>query len=227
MNFFTENLKVFKKIFIPLFALVVLSSNIDQYLNMQMEMALRNPDGAQGLVYWYGFFSLLSSVVFPVILMSFALFAFKPLHDFSNTLGAFIQKYLNQMFIETLRTWGKTLLWSLFLILPGIWKYLELSLVPLVVTFSKNYDEGHVDALKLSSQIFRRRWVKITALFLVFHVMTPLLLSVFFDAYRLIWKTPLSSLILSALDTYLLLISTHLLFIIFKNEVNQNDPSHV
>lgn len=194
---------------------------------MQMETALRNPDGAQQQVYFYGFFSILSSVIFPVFLTTFALFAFKPVDEFSNALGSFIQKYLNQMFIETLRTWGKTLLWSLLLILPGIWKYLELSLVPLVVAFSKSYDEGRVDALKLSSQIFRRRWIKISALFLFFHIFAPLLLSVFFDAYRLIWKTPLSSLVLSALDTYLLLISTHLLFNIFKNEVNQNDPSHV
>lgn len=226
MNFFAENLKVFKKVFLPLFALVILSSNIDQYLNLKMENALRDPAGVQSQVIYYGFFSILSSILFPVLLMSIILYALNNLQDIEKSLEDFWSKNLNQMYIETLRSWGKTLLWSLLFILPGIWKYIELSLVPFVVTSSKDYDEGKVDALKASARIVRRHWFKVLGLLVLFHLFIPGILASIFDAYRLIWKTPLQSLLLSALDTYLLLISTHILFNIFRSEVRRHD-AHV
>ncbi|AHZ84295.1 hypothetical protein Bb109J_c1603 [Bdellovibrio bacteriovorus] len=226
MNFFAENLKVFKKVFLPLFALVVLSSNIDQYLNLKMETALRDPLGVQTQVVYYGFLSILSSILFPVLLASIALFALNSLDSTTKTLQDFWDRHLNQMYIETLRAWGKTLQWTLLLIIPGIWKYVELSMVPFVVTSSQQYDEGKVDALKGSAQIVRRRWFVVLSILVLFHLFIPGILTTIFDAYRLIWKTPLQSLLLSALDTYLLLVSTHILFNIFRSEVRRHD-AHV
>lgn len=226
MNFFAENLKVFKKVFLPLFALVVLSNNIDQYLNLKMENALRDPLGVQTQVIYYGFFSILSSIFFPVLLISVALFAFANLENLQKSLQDFWSRYLNQMYIETLRSWGKALLWSLLFILPGIWKYIQYTMVPFVVTSSKEYDEGRLDALKGSAQVVRRHWFKIIAILILFHLLIPGLLTTLFDAYRLIWKTPVQSLFLSALDTYLLLFSTHILFNIFRSEVKRHD-AHV
>lgn len=226
MNFFAENLKVFKKVFLPLFALVVLSSNIDQYLNLKMESALRDPMGVQAQVIYYGFFSILSSVLFPVLLISTALFALNNLQNSEKNLHDFWAINLNQMYIEILRAWGKTLQWTLLFILPGIWKYVEFSMVPFVVTSSQRYAEGQVDALKGSSQIVRRRWFVVLATLVLFHLFIPGLLTTIFDAYRLIWKTPVQSLLLSALDTYLLLVSTHILFNIFRSEVRRHD-AHV
>jgi hypothetical protein len=75
VKFFSKNLQVFKKVAFPLFALVVLSNNIDQYLNLKVEDALRDPLGATQQVYWYGFMSIISSIIFPVLLMTTALFA--------------------------------------------------------------------------------------------------------------------------------------------------------
>ncbi|KHD87065.1 MAG: hypothetical protein OM95_16535 [Bdellovibrio sp. ArHS] len=226
MNFFAENLQVFKKVCLPLFALVVLSSNIDQYLNLHIENALRDPHGAQQQVYWLGFLSIISSVVFPVLLITLALYALNTLTGWNKTLGEFMEKNLNQVFIETLRSWGKTLLWSLLLILPGLWKYIEYSLVPLVVTSSERYDQGKEDALQRSAQIVRRNWPKVLGVFVLFHLFIPVVLSALFDAYRLIWKTPVASLTLSALDTYLLVLSTQILFNIFRSEVRKHD-AHV
>lgn len=226
MNFFAENLRVFKKVFLPLFALVVLSSNIDQYLNLHIENALRDPQGAQGQVYFFGFLSILTSIIFPVLLVSVALYALNTMTGWTASLKDFLSKYLNQMFIETLRSWGKTLLWSLLLILPGLWKFIEYSLVPLVVTSSQRYDEGREDALQRSAQIVRHHWGKVLGVFLLFHLFVPVVLSAFFDSYRLLWKTPIQSLVLSALDTYLLLVSTHILFNIFRSEVRKHD-AHV
>ncbi|MFV3409795.1 hypothetical protein ACNH6C_14385 [Bdellovibrio bacteriovorus] len=191
-----------------------------------METALRDPLGVQTQVIYYGFFSILSSVLFPVLLVSIALYALNNLDSTTRTLQDFWDKYLNQMYIETLRAWGKTLQWTLLLIIPGIWKYVELSMVPFVVTSSQAYDEGRIDALKGSAQVVRRRWFVILAILVLFHLFIPGVLTTVFDAYRLIWKTPLQSLLLSALDTYLLLVSTHILFNIFRSEVRRHD-AHV
>lgn len=225
VKFFAENLKVFKKVAFPLFILVVLSSNIDQYLNMRVEDALRNPQGAAPQVYWFGFMSVLSSIIFPILLITTALYAMKA-SRFTESLHDFYGKYINQVFIETLRTWGKTLMWSLLFILPGIWKYLEYSLVPFVVTSSTRYDDGKIDALQASAYVFRRHWFKILGILIVFHLFIPLVLASLFDSYRSISETPVASLMLNLLDTYLLIISTQLLFNVFQDEVKRHD-AHV
>lgn len=223
MNFFTENLQTFKKIALPLFTLAILSNNVDQYLNMQVEEALRDPSGIQKSILIYGFLSIFFNIVFPVLMTTLALFSLFSLKSKAMSLSGFFDKHLNQIFIETLRAWGKTLLWSMVFLLPGIWKYLHYSLVPFVVAGSPLYREGRVDALQASASIVSKHRVKVLGIFILFHLFIPIVLSALFDAYRLIWKTPLASLLLSLLDTYLLIISTHLLFNIFTSEVKQDD----
>lgn len=226
VNFFKENLRVFRNAALPLFGLVIVSNSIDQYLSLQVEQALQNPLGATQQVYFFGFLSILSSIIFPVFLITLALFPFSQDPNVKGNLGSFLDKYLNQMFIESLRSWGKTLLWSLFFIVPGIWKYLEFCMVPFIVTSSKKYDIGALDALDASSTIFRHRWKKVLSILFLFHLFIPLVLTALFDSYRVLWKTPLASLALSLIDTYFLLISTQLLYTVFQSEVAKHE-SHV
>lgn len=190
---------------------------------MQVEEALRDPSGIQKSILIYGFLSIFFNIVFPVLMTTLALFSLFSLKSKAMSLSGFFDKHLNQIFIETLRAWGKTLLWSMVFLLPGIWKYLHYSLVPFVVAGSPLYREGRVDALQASASIVSKHRVKVLGIFILFHLFIPIVLSALFDAYRLIWKTPLASLLLSLLDTYLLIISTHLLFNIFTSEVKQDD----
>ncbi|MEN0057952.1 MAG: hypothetical protein AAGB31_03895, partial [Bdellovibrio sp.] len=132
MSFFSENLQVFKKVFLPLFVLVVLSGNIEMYLNMQIEGILRSPEGSPQFAYVLGFISILNAILFPVLTLAIALYAFNQLRSSPETLGRFLKRHLNQLYIETLRYWGKSLTWSLLFILPGLWKYVEYSMVPFV-----------------------------------------------------------------------------------------------
>lgn len=221
-----ENLQVFKTIALPLFILVVLSSTLDQYLNMRVEDILRDPSGITESLYIFGFISLVSGIIFPVILFTLALFAMRSLEGLKHSIGEFFHHYISQIFIESLRSWGKTLLWGLLFIVPGFWKFLEYSLVPFVVAASPRYDAGDEDALQASSKVFRKHWGKILSILVLFHIFIPLVLTALFDAYRLIWKTPVQSLLLNLLDTYLLLLSTQILFRIFRSEVPP-DESYV
>lgn len=99
-------------------------------------------------------------------------------------------------------------------------------MVPFVVTGSQRYDEGKIDALQASAGVFRKHWFKITGILILFHLFIPLILTSLFDSYRLLWKTPVPSLVLNLLDTYLLIISTQLLFNVFQDEVKRHE-SHV
>lgn len=127
------------------------------------------------------------------------------------------------MIIESLRAWGSTFLWTLFLILPGFYRWLSLSTVPMVVLFSKKYHLGQVDALHQSQQIFHKRWGKIFIFAICFYFLVPLVMASILDGYRKIWITPFLSLGASLLDYMVLLVSLFLLLNIFKRalaEVN-------
>lgn len=226
MKLLKENLQVFKTIALPLFILVVLSSTLDQYLNMRVEDILRDPSGINSSLYIFGFISLISGIVFPVFLFTLALYSMRSIEGLKNDIGEFFHHYIGQIFVESLRSWGKTLLWALLFIVPGFWKFLEYSLVPFVVVASPRYDAGNEDALESSAHIFRKHWGKILSVLVLFHIFIPLVLTGLFDAYRLVWKTPVQSLLLNLLDTYLLLLSTQILFRIFRSEVPAHE-SHV
>jgi hypothetical protein len=227
VSFFTENLRVFKKIILPLFALQVVAGIVEQYLNQNMEMALSSPTGGERQIFLFGFFSILSSLSFPVLISSLGLFAVSSLSQPELNLGLFFKKHLNQIFIETLRAWGSITRWSLLLILPGLWKYIEYIFVPFVVTLSPSYEAGQVDALKKSVELVRRNIFKVVGIILVFQLFVPLIFSSLFDAYRIVWKTPLPSLGLSLVESYFVLFSIHILYIVFKNQGAQYDGSHV
>jgi hypothetical protein len=214
VNFFALNLKAFRKVGLLLFLIGVLSSQIDQSISSQVEEALRNPQGLNSAVYIYGFLSLIFSLFFPLILILLCLWALKPTASAMTEratrrqVSHFFKHNFPQLVIETLRSWGKILLWSLLFIIPGVIKYVVYVLVPFIVATSPAYDRGELDALQTSTRLVKKHAWEILALIFVFHLTIPLILTVFFDEYRLMNQTPIASLALSLLDAYLFLIST-------------------
>lgn len=79
-----------------------------------------------------------------------------------RSLGFLLKKYTVPLTLESLRAFVKMLLWTLLLILPGIFQYWRLTLVPYIVILNPNYDEGRLDALKHSHDLIRGKdlgWV--------------------------------------------------------------------
>jgi len=234
VNFFARNLQIFKRIGLPLYVLTLVYTSLDQLLTINTEAALRSPNGGTAWIWAYGFSSLLVGIIFPVLGILVVLYGVQNTETNSETsekgLWEFIQHHINQLCIEILRSWGKTLLWTLVFILPGIWKYIQFTMIPFVVTLSKNYDRGEEDALKASSQLVRTNLLKVSAILVIFHLIFPSILTVLFDEYRLVWQTPFSALVLTLIDVYLFVFSTQLLLGIFearnKSEV-PNAVSHI
>jgi hypothetical protein len=222
VSFFARNLQIFKRIGLPLFVLTLIYTSLDQVLTLNIDEALRTTEpGAMNWIWLYGFLSLVTGIVFPILGLLVVLYGAKTSDASERGLYHFIQQHLNQLSIEILRSWGKTLMWSLVLIVPGLWKYIEYTLIPFVVTASKRYDRGETDALLESSRVVKQHLLKVCAILLVFHLILPAVLTVFFDDYRLVWHTPLPALVLTLLDVYLFIISTQLLLDVFEKDLEE------
>lgn len=226
VTFFRDSLRVFKRAFPLIFPLIVISSNLEQSLNKLVEGAIRNPDGVQTSILFYGAISIAWSVAFPILMTSVVLFFLCSETGFVGDLRSFLKRYLNQLYIEVVRSWGRSLLYGLFFILPGLWKFVKLSYVPYVVVASKTYDEGQIDALKASESIFSRNRFLTLLIFFGAYLFIPIFMAAMFDGYRSIFETPFSSLLLNSIDTYFIILVNFILFTIFKNEVRKSD-SHV
>ncbi len=221
MTFFAGNLKAFKKIFLLLFVATFLTNELDQVISQQVENAIRSPTGVTNAVYIYGFLSLLTGLFFPALLGLLCLFGLSEDSFSWGHLKNYFRKYLNIFMIETLRSWGKILQGSLLLIVPGLIRYFSLVLVPFVVTQSKVYDRGEVDALELSSRLVRKSFWKIFFLVLLFHFFIPLIFTSFFDEYRVFLQTPVVCLLLTLLDAYIFLIGTQCFLWVFQKSTRE------
>lgn len=68
---------------------------------------------------------------------------------------AFAKKHTPALTLESIRALAVTLLWSLLLILPGVFKYVRLFFVPYVVVADPEYQSGNRDALEYSNKLIK------------------------------------------------------------------------
>lgn len=213
---------VLRRVGAYLFLIAVVGGALDQWISQAMQAQLMSTEGAGSMIWVYGLFSILVSMVFPLLSLVLVVLAlqepliFTPTELFSRALGE-----LNQVLIETLRSWGRAMAWSFLFILPGLIKWLRYSFVPLIALCLPSYRQGERDALKTSEQVSRGQLGKLIGLFAVFSVILPLVMTSF-DEYKLIWKTPVASLLLTAAECSLTVIFMLLLIRIFANAAEKN-----
>jgi len=194
------------------FLMLVLYQFLDLSLTSILEKLFRSSDGAPPWVWGIALVSVVLNILAPLVIAFWLL----------NSLRAkSAPADFEFLLIENLRAWGSTFLWSLLLILPGLYKWLSYSLVPYVVLFSKKYSEGQADALELSTLVFKKCWYKILILVLFFGLVLPLVLTTGFDGYRKIWLTPVASLLVSLLDYSVLILGLGLNLYVFKNAIRE------
>ncbi len=186
-----------------------------------MESNLRSPNGATGGVFFLGAVYLTNSIFFTTLATLTCIFGMTKL---SGSLWQFLERYFNQSCIEIVRAWGKVLGWSLLLIIPGFLKYLQYLLVPFVVITDPKYQTGERDALKLSSEIFKKYWLSLLIAVIGFQVLWSYLSVDLFDSYRMILTTPVQAVFVSALEAMVFLLY---ILVIFKQiQKFQNEALH-
>lgn len=124
-----------------------------------------------------------------------------------------LKKYTLPLTLEGLRVVGKTILWLLLFIFPGLFQAWRLYLVPLIVVLNPQYDEGKVDALRHSHKLIRGRdfvWVP----FLVFLAVFDLSYEIFSVAFTV--TEPLSQVLVSVFTLPLSLYSFSLLVHVYE-----------
>lgn len=176
------------KIALPLFIATVLGTFADQWVTLKMENQLMDPAGTGPLIWLYGGLSMILSLIYPLVTLLIVLSSIG-----ERKTVAFMGQNGIQTLLEQMRAWGKSMLWSLAFLLPGLFQFFRLVFVPFIVCFDPEYKMGTVDALERSRELSRGKLFLIIKLFILFAVALPALLTLV-DEYKLLWKTPLAAL---------------------------------
>jgi len=87
----------------------------------------------------------------------------------------FLKKRFHQTFIEYIRAFTSTGIYTLFLIIPGFLRWIQLVFVSLISAFDPQYQEGKKDALKESARLVQGVWIPLLLL-LLFQMIFPMIL---------------------------------------------------
>lgn len=206
-------IKALKIAFLPIFLALLISGTLDQFINSKIEAILRSPQGLSQTIWLYGSISIFSSLFFPLVITfiaSFALARSIQNQDYSRfiptSLLDFVGEHFELSFLETIRSWGKTFLWTFLFIIPGIIKFFLYMPVPFVVLFSKRYQDGEVDALKLAQKIAKKHWFWLLVYMTMFTFILPMALSLGMDQYRVFREYFVYASLLTAVDAVIVIV---------------------
>lgn len=201
--------------------LFIFGAWLDQSVVKLMEQEMMSPQGAGPKLWMWAAASLGINLVYPLASLVLALSAF----DQDSTPRQIIRN-IDYAFRESLRAFGKSLLWGFLLILPGLYKAMRFSLTSFVVCLDPSYRSGHIDALKASEELTAGVWPKILGLFLIFGALIPLVGSSL-SSYKSFENSLSTAFALSALDAFFFVVwNSSLLFIFFK-KLKKGENPHV
>lgn len=194
-----EKLVQLKFFLIPIVLFFWISSIFEHFLLKKIEAIINSAHPSTLSLMGFASLHLINGIIFPTLISFLALSQIrnlrhgKPIYQIEGSSS-------EQLFIETLRSWGKTMWWFLALILPGLYKFIAYAYVPAVVFFDPEYDKGNVDALQASERFFRKHWLSTSLVFLVFYFVFPIMLSSVLDNYKDFNDTPVLALLVSVFN---------------------------
>lgn len=229
MNFIRQNRLLLQRAFLPILLLTLIGSSLEYYTTQRLQEILRSTEGLHPSLYLFILLSLIIGLLFPLTASLFGFVALKnnledslvpqtTLPQKKDSLTTQVCANFEQLCIETLRCWGSIITWGLFLFVPALVRYFQLQAVPLIVLLDPAYAEGKIDALEASRKFVHSNAFKILVLLFVFHLFLPMLLTVLFDQYTVIWQTPVAAVILAAVETFLILYSMQILFNLYHSQ---------
>ena len=235
-----QNLRTFnifttlKIAFVPIFLALLISGSLDQFINSKIEAILRSPQGLSQTIWFYGAVSIFSSLFFPLIVTFFASFALaRSIQDTEygqfvpKSLSGFFKDNFELSFLETIRSWGKTFLWTFLFIIPGIVKFFFYMPTPFVVFFSKRYQAGEVDALKLAQKIAKKYWFWLLVYMTMFTFVLPMTLSLSMDQYRVFREYIVFATLLTAIDAVIVIVFHYYILKLILKFIKEDDSKGV
>lgn len=211
---------VFTPFFLLIFAAMFVSTFTDQYITLKVERLVSSPKGLSDMIWVWGSLSLITAIFFPML---FAVLCSYNIVKRPPEIGDYIEENLEHSMIESLRAWGKSFMWSLLFIFPGLAKFILYTLTPYVVLFSKKYKSGEVDALQYSSQICKANLKKVNLWLTVFYLIIPITLYIVAEPYRLLRDHPIAGTAIVFFKTLAEYGFHYMMLKIFFNYMNQTE----
>lgn len=219
--FFREHFHLLKHAGLAVLLLQITTTAMDQWINGRLETLMNSAEGP-GFAFWMtALASVVNSLVFPLFITLFWLAALASYRR-PRPIALFVAENANQLAIETLRTWGSALTWGLLFILPAFLRLFALSFVPYVVTLSKKYRDGEVDALKTSTHMVGRHWFGVSMVLLFFSTLIPIALASGLDEFRDFHQHPGAAALLCVIDVLISAIAAQLLFRFFEKALTED-----
>jgi hypothetical protein len=185
------------RIGLPLFVLTVIGAVMDQWITGRMEDMLLNPTGTSRLIWLYGGFSMMWSLLYPLMGLLLILWTVQ-----SRPFLTFWSESFPQAMIEIMRSWGKSMTWSFLFIIPGLIRFIQYLFVPLIVCLDPQYGEGRREALEHSRALSKGQLARLAGFFVLTTMLVPGLLTSF-DEWKIFSVHPASALGISAFEMLL------------------------
>jgi hypothetical protein len=212
VKFWTNFLVSLKRIGLIVWLIYTSSAWLEQLLTKKMELELASTEGTSNIVWFYAGASATLSLILPIFTFIFVIASLNP-----RPLLDYLSSNLAQVVIENMRAAGKTLLWSLLFIIPGLIRFLQYAFVSIIVMIDPDYNLGKKDALKESTRIFNKSFIIVTFVILTFSILVPLV-ETQWDEYQSFNNHPLSALASTGLDSILSIIFVLLLLKIWEKK---------
>lgn len=219
-------LKCCKKAGWILFPFGLLVSGLDHFLTTSLENALKTEFSMNYQVLFFIFLNFCILVLkFPIQVFIITGSLETSLNETSlneNSEKKIHFSKISYLIKESLRSWGKTFQWSLFLLIPGFFAYIFYIYVPFVVLLDKNYSRGQIDALRSSMKRVQTSLPQVLGLMFLFAVLIPFLISLI-DDWQSISDHVMGLLALSLVNTLADLIFTIYLLKLFMRKADLHE----
>jgi hypothetical protein len=208
--------------FLLVFSALALHTVLQQIFEKRIQSIISSPEGLTPALWGWALLSLILAFLIPLFLaLATSFYISRPLHQLS--VQQFLREHFEPGLIETLRAWGKSMLWFFVFIVPGFVFYFLFSLSPYVVAFSRRYSEGLDDALSASRKLIGKRPFYYLWLFLFFNILFPLLSLGLLDEYKLFERHWLTALLAVAFEGVVLFYFQYLLLRSLFQELAKNE----
>lgn len=173
--------RVFREVFPVLFPISLILWGLEFYVSWLNKARFDNPyDTSMTLIVLVGLLGIIFQSFATVIFLIYV--AQSSRRQARNGIGTtpfqFLKQNFHQTFIEYIRSFISVAIYTLFFILPGVVRWVKLSVTCLVSCFDRDYLDGKKDALNESSRLVKGHFLAFAAL-LLFQSLLPMTIEEF------------------------------------------------
>jgi hypothetical protein len=177
-----------------LFILSMLTNILDQHLNLKLQSEMRSESSHFFLIIFAIIFTNLFSIFIQEAVFLTNIQRYPSLPQFSMCTRYF------DLIKENLKAIGSASLWMFLFVIPGLIRWIQYSLLPLIIFINPEYQNGEREALSFSRTLIKKLSWKFYFFWILFNCIIPLILSIFGGEFESFRETPLSAILLSSIQ---------------------------